>query len=118
MVNRFLIPRPRKLLNMVSAGVQATQLTDELRSVVDLYPFGLPRKIKRPASGVSRSKNFFLEFQDGRRVLKRYKSTMTPEVIAYEHSVLHLQNPTCAGRAFRTSFLAPVLDGRRPLARR
>lgn len=94
MMARPWLPRPellRRSLASASAGVDAVERA-ALEAVWARYALGSPRDFK-PLGAGWRGNSFVVAFAPGRQaVLKRYKSTMTQEAIAYEHAILlHLE---------------------------
>jgi Ser/Thr protein kinase RdoA (MazF antagonist) len=82
-------PRPGKLYNMVNALCRPPRIDQtEVGAVLAAYDLGPLEGCRRPAIGSSRSGNLILDFGAGKKVLKRYKSSMSLEGITYEHSVL------------------------------
>jgi Ser/Thr protein kinase RdoA (MazF antagonist) len=104
----MLLPRPRKLLNIVKARSRPSRTDEaEIKNVLAVYDLGSLRAYRHPPIGPSRSRNLIMDTSDGRYVLKRYKSSMSLEGITYEHSVLsHL-----AADDFPSPHLIPDREG-------
>jgi Ser/Thr protein kinase RdoA (MazF antagonist) len=99
----MLIPRPTKIRHTIAAVADRVRPLAktrparvgeaEIEKVLNAYDLGALKGYGTPAIGATRSQNVILRTSTGRKVLKRYKPSLGPEAIAYEHSVLrHLAN--------------------------
>ncbi len=104
----FLLPRPYKLYNIVSAKYRSAPINwVQVNKVLAAFDCGLLKGYRQPAIGPSRSTNLILETSNGPKVLKQYRPNMSLKSITYEHSVLkHLANHN-----FPSPRLIPNRDG-------
>jgi len=85
----MLIPRPGKLRHTIAAKTKSSQIEErEIRNVLSVYDLGELRGYRQPAIGSTRCQNLILKTSEGKKVLKRYKFSLSFEAIIYEHSVL------------------------------
>jgi len=108
-VTSILLPRPRKVYNIVNARWRRSRTDQsEVRRVLAAYDLGQLKGYRQPAIGPSRSRNLILDIGNGQKVLKQYKPSMRLEGITYEHSVLkHL-----AVNSFPSPRLVPNREGK------
>jgi Ser/Thr protein kinase RdoA (MazF antagonist) len=90
LIGRPLLPRPSRVRRSLATACTILSRLEQatLQAVCAQYKLGRPRAI-RPLGGGWRGTSFVVDFGPGQRaVLKRYKTTMTQEAVAYEHSIL------------------------------
>jgi homoserine kinase type II len=104
----MLVPKPSKLYHILVARSRPLRVNrEEVSEVLAYYDLARLKGYAQPATGHSRSRSLILQTGEGNKLLKRYKSTMSLEGIAYEHSVLgHL-----AARGFPAPRLVLNRDG-------
>lgn len=86
---RIRIPRPAKLRHLIAVKIRHSPIgEEESERVLSVYDLGRLEGYRRPAVGHTRSQNLILQTNKGAKLLKRYKTSLDREAIAYEHSVL------------------------------
>ena len=88
-LTNFLLPRPYKLYNIISAECRSVPIDRaQVNKVLAAFDCGQLKSYRQLAIGPSRSTNLVLNMSSGLKILKQYRSDMSLQDITYEHSVL------------------------------
>ena len=85
----FLLPRPDKLFRRWREPKGKTAVSPQtLQAIIAAYDLQVMGEISQPV-GTSRGDHVILTTSGGKKILKRYKGSVSPPAVIHEHSILN-----------------------------